>query len=46
MLAADAHLETVATERGARTIGIRPAQHTVYAFSPNSGGVAVLVDGR
>jgi DNA-binding beta-propeller fold protein YncE len=39
-----AHLETVATELGAHTMGINPPQHTVYAFLPTSSRAAVLVD--
>jgi hypothetical protein len=39
-----AHLETVATEPGAHTMGINPAEHTVYAFLPTSSRAAVLVD--
>lgn len=39
-------LETVATERGAHTIGVNPALHTLYAFLPDSRGAAVLVDSR
>jgi DNA-binding beta-propeller fold protein YncE len=39
-----AHLETVSTEPGAHTIGINPAEHTVYAFLPSSSRAAVLVD--
>jgi len=39
-----AHLETVATEPGAHTIGINTPQHTVYAFLPSSSRAAVLVD--
>jgi DNA-binding beta-propeller fold protein YncE len=41
-----AHLETVSTEPGAHTIGINPAEHTVYAFLPASRGAAVLLDGH
>lgn len=39
-----AHLGTTETERGAHTIGIDPARHTVYAFLPSSSGAAVLGD--
>ena len=39
-----AHLETVSTEAGAHTIGINPAQHTVYACLPTSSRAAVLVE--
>jgi DNA-binding beta-propeller fold protein YncE len=39
-----AHLQTVATELGAHTMGINPPQHAVYAFLPTSSRAAVLVD--
>jgi DNA-binding beta-propeller fold protein YncE len=39
-----ARLETVSTEPGAHTMGINPAEHTVYAFLPASSRAAVLVD--
>lgn len=39
-----AHLETVSMEPGAHTMGINPAEHTVYAFLPTSSAAAVLVD--
>lgn len=39
-----AHVETVSTEAGAHTIGINPAQHTLYAFLPGSSRAAVLVE--
>ncbi|MCX6023224.1 MAG: hypothetical protein NTZ05_16165 [Chloroflexi bacterium] len=34
-------LETVATERGAHTLGLDPDTHTLYAFMPESEGAAV-----
>jgi DNA-binding beta-propeller fold protein YncE len=37
-------IETVATERGAHTLGIDPDHHAVYAFLPTSSGAAVYLD--
>jgi DNA-binding beta-propeller fold protein YncE len=37
-------IETVATERGAHTLAINPAHHTIYVFQPQSSGAAVFVD--
>jgi DNA-binding beta-propeller fold protein YncE len=37
-------LETVPTQNGAHTIAVDDENHTVYAFLPGSGGVAVYAD--
>ena len=39
-----AHLETVATQPGAQTIGINPTAHMVYAFLPASCAAVALFD--
>ena len=36
------HLETVATESGAHTIGLDPVDHCLYVFAPDSGGAMVF----
>ena len=38
------HLETIATEEGAHTIGWDPASRRLFAFEPRSCGVAIFED--
>ena len=38
------HLETVATEEGAHTIGWDPVGQNLYVFCPTSGGAAICAD--